>query len=63
MYVLMKNIIINNSLFLYAAKLVNKCTSTHLNANVSLDSNANTNVFGPHSNENVLVTHLQMHLN
>ena len=55
-------------------RLVNKCMSTHLNANakVSLDSNANAmfqermqmqNVFGSHSNANALVTHLEMHLN
>ena len=53
-------------------RLVNKCMSTHLNANVSLESNANAifqermqmqKVLGLHSNANVLVTHLQMHLN
>ena len=38
--------------------------STHFNANVSLDSNANANVLGSHTNANgnVLVTYLQMDL-
>ena len=49
---------------MYIQKLVNKCASTHLNANVSLESNANVkfdfpinvnvNVLGSYSNTNAI---------
>ena len=53
-------------------RLVNKCMSTHLNANVSLDSNANANVifqehmqmfWGRIQMQMFWFTHLQVHLN